>query len=826
MLSPQRTRRARRGEEGILTGLTGFTGWGNLARVLIGMSVILCTGATEREGVVPRDANGRELNLGFEEGTLRDWTAVGKAFEGQPVKGDTVARRRADMKSNHAGEYWVGSYERKGDEPQGTLTSVPFKVTQPWGSFLMAGGSQASTRVELVRKGEEKAFLQVSGSETETMRPVVVDLKEQLGKEIFIRLVDEHSGGWGHVNFDDFRFHAQRPKLENEIDPAKAAADAPPPVDAVKFAGLTAEEAAAAASVPEGFSMKLFAGEPNVQQPIAFALDDRGRVWVAEGFTYPRRAPEGQGRDRILILEDTDGDHKFDKRTVFAEKLNLVSGLEVGFGGVFVGAAPYLMFIADRNGDDKADGEPEILLDGWGFHDTHETLNTFAWGPDGWLYGCHGVFTHSNVGKPGAKDAERTKLNGAIWRYHPTKKSFEVFGEGTSNPWGIDFDARGQCVIEACVIPHLFHIIQGGRYQRQAGQHFNPHIYEDIQQVGDHVHWAGNKGPHAANNRSDAAGGGHAHAGLMIYEGGSFPEQFRGKIFMNNIHGQRLNMDIPERQGSGFVGRHGPDFVNFNDTWSQVLNMLYDQDGSVYIIDWYDKNQCHHGNEAGHDRSNGRIFKLVYGDAKVTKIDLQKESDVKLVEYLGHKNEFYARHARRILQERAAHADLGTVHTSLKSMLRNSTSDVHQLRALWTLHVTGGLDEKTAMGLLESSHEFVRAWTIQLLAEGKDVGEEALKKFAGMAANDPSPVVRLYLASAMQRVEPGKRWEVVTALLNHADDAQDHNLPYLYWYAAEGAIAADPQRGVKLLQTAKIPKVRQFIARRVTATNEKVVSAK
>jgi putative membrane-bound dehydrogenase-like protein len=798
---------------------------------LLGFAVCLVFSlcAEERDGIIPQGPNGKALNLGFEDGTLADWTATGKAFEGQPVKGDTVAPRRADMKSNHAGQYWVGTYEKVGDDPQGTLTSAAFKVTHPWASFLVAGGNHANTRVELVRKGEAKAFFQISGSESETLRRVVVDLKEQQGREIFIRVVDEQSGHWGHVNFDDFRFHAQRPKFENEIDPAKAAADAPPPVDSVKFSGLTAEEAAAAATLPEGFAMKLFAGEPNVQQPIAFALDDRGRVWVAEGFTYPRRAPEGQGRDRILILEDSDGDHKFDKRTVFAEKLNLVSGLEVGFGGVWVGAAPYLMFIPDRNGDDKPDGEPEIVLDGFGFHDTHETLNTFAWGPDGWLYGCHGVFTHSNVGKPGAKDEERTKMNGAIWRFHPTKRTFEIFGEGTSNPWGIDFDARGQCVIEACVIPHLFHIIQGARYQRQAGQHFNPHIYEDIQQVGDHVHWAGNKGPHAANDRSDAAGGGHAHAGLMIYEGGSFPEKYRGKIFMNNIHGQRLNMDIPERQGSGFVGRHGPDFVNFNDKWSQVLNMIYDQDGSVFIIDWYDKNQCHHGNESGHDRSNGRIFKLIYGDAKVTRIDLQKESNARLVEYLGHKNEFYARHARRILQERAVKAetkDGQEVHTALKSILRNSESDVHQLRALWTLHVTGGLTEAVALPLLESSHEFVRAWTIQLLAENKKVSDAALKKFAAMAAKDPSPVVRLYLASALQRVEPARRWETLAALLAHADDAQDHNLPYLYWYAAEGAIAADPARGVKLLTETKIPKVRQFIARRITSSKETVVSGK
>ena len=134
------------------------------------------------------------------------------------------------------------------------------------------------------------------------------------------------------------------------------------------------------------------------------ALDDRGRVWIAEAYEYPRRAEEGKGRDRILVFEDTDGNGTLDKRKVFAEGLNLISGMEIGFGGVWVGAAPHLLFIPDLNGDDVADGQPQILLDGWGFQDTHETLNTFIWGPDGWLYGCHGVFTHSRVGKPGTAD--------------------------------------------------------------------------------------------------------------------------------------------------------------------------------------------------------------------------------------------------------------------------------------------------------------------------------------------------------------------------------------------------------------------------------------
>src|SRR5262249_33569791 len=271
-------------------------------------------------------------------------------------------------------------------------------------------------------------------------------------KEMFIRIVDRHSGHWGHINFDDFRFHAQKPNVPERKGTVP---------DVLKFAGLAPDRAAQAMTVPEGFEVKLFAGEPDIVQPIAMCLDERGGLWVAEGHCYPiRRKPKGpdspfvadgvQG-DRILIFEDTDGDGKFDKRTVFMEGLNLVSGLEVGFGGIWIGAAPYLLFVPIKEGEDRPAGPPQILLDGWHMEDTHETLNTFTWGPDGWLYGCHGVFTHSRVGKPGTPDRERTRINAGIWRYHPTKHRFEVFAEGTSNPWGLDFDDHGQAFIEACV---------------------------------------------------------------------------------------------------------------------------------------------------------------------------------------------------------------------------------------------------------------------------------------------------------------------------------------------------------------------------------------
>ena len=791
-------------------------------------------------GIAPLGLDGKALNLDFESGTLKDWTAEGNAFEQQPIKGDTVSVRRSDMKSQHQGNFWIGTFERGGDDLTGTLTSARFKVTQPWASFLVSGGLSANTCVELIDAATQKVFFKISGYESENLRPVVVDLKAVQGKEIFIRLVDQHKGGWGHLNFDNFQFHAQRPKFDQVLVPAEIAKQQNiPPADEVLFAGLSSEDAATRVTLPPGFKMHLFAGEPDVMQPIAFCLDDRGRVWVAEGYTYPKRMPEGQGKDRILVFEDTDGDGKFNKRTVFMEGLNLVSGLQIGFGGVWIGAAPYLMFVPVGDWDNpKPASAPKILLDGWDYlRDTHETLNTFTWGPDGWLYGCHGVFCPSFVGKPGTPENERQRVDAAVWRYHPTKHVFEVFAEGTSNPWGVDFNEQGQCIIEACVIPHLWHMIQGGRYQRQGGQHYSitaeekqandpftqrnakfvqPFIYDDIKTIADHVHYAGDKGPHAGNGRSDAMGGGHAHAGLMVYLGESWPKEYRGMAFMNNIHGARLNMDLLKPAGSGFVGQHGADFAKFNDAWSQILNLTYDQDGSVYLIDWYDKNQCHHNDVNGHDRNNGRIFKIVYNNQKTTRVDLQKLSDDELVRLVSSKNEFMSRHARRVLQERGGGKN---VEVGLEKLLSPSQPASARLRSLWALHTTGGLDDAQRIALLGDKDEFIRAWTIQLLAEDRNPTDKALGSMRKLARDDKSAVVRLYLASALQRITLEKRWDIYHALVQHGNDSKDHNIPLMLWYAGEPLAASSPDKALDVALEAQIPNILNFTTRRVATIN-------
>ncbi|MGF1582071.1 MAG: PVC-type heme-binding CxxCH protein [Gemmataceae bacterium] len=766
--------------------------------------------ADEPKGVLPKGSNGRPLNLDFEKGNLTDWLVEGKAFVGQPIKGDTVYPRRRDSRSRHQGKYWIGGYEKLQDAPTGTLTSAPFKVTHPFAAFLVGGGPhQTQTCVELVRQDTNEVFFRTPGREREDMERMLVDLRKHEGKTIFIRLVDKHTGHWGHINFDDFRFYKTKPKLAKRLQPRRV-------VDVLKYKkGLTAEKAADVMTVPKGFRVSVVAKEPDVCQPIAMTIDDRGRLWVAEAYSYPQRRPEKEAKDRILIFEDTNGDGQFDKRTVFHDKLNLVSGLEVGFGGVWVGAAPYLLFIPDKNHDDHPDGPPQVLLDGWGYQDTHETLNSFIWGPDGWLYGCHGVFTHSNVGKPGAPRNQRVPINAGIWRYHPTKHKFEVFAHGTSNPWGVDFNEHGHCFLTCCVIPHLFHIQQGGRYRRQAGSHFNPYTYADIKTIAKHRHWVGNQWSDLDRAKSDASGGGHAHAGAMFYLGGAWPKKYHGRLFMNNIHGARLNVDRVWRQGSGYVGDGEPDFCKTNDVWSQILYFRYGPDGQVYMIDWYDRQQCHRRELEQHDRSNGRIFKIGYQGANPVQVDLREKTDMDLAKLQFHENEWYVRHARRLLQERSAIRKLDEKAVGFLT-LKVFHSEV-PLRALWALHVTGNLQGVHLEKVLDQTSEEVRSWAIQLACEEGTPSAKILQKFETMASQDESQLVRLYLASAIPRLPVKNRWPILEKLVQHSEDANDNNLPLMYWYAAEPLANENTAEALRLATASKVPLLQQFMARRVAS---------
>ncbi len=583
--------------------------------------------------------------------------------------------------------------------------------------------------------------------------------------------------------------------------------------------GQTPAEAMKTMSLPKGFQVSLVAAEPKVVQPIAMCFDERGRLWVVEGMSYPKKRPDGTGTDRILILEDVKKDGSYSKVTVFKDGLNLVSGIEVGHGGVWVGAAPEFLFIP-KDADDKA-GKPVVLLDGWGFQDTHETLNSFVWGPDGWLYGNHGVFTHSVVGKPGAPDTKRVKINAGVWRFHPTRHVFEVFAEGTSNPWGLDYNAGGEFFNTACVIPHLYHILPGARYQRQAGQHFNPFTYDDIKTIADHAHYAGGRihrpDPLKVPESTDVVGGGHAHSGLAIYNGDNFPEAYRGMLIFGNLHGHRLVSDQVEPAGSGFVGHHGNDFLRSNDATFIPVSQRVGPDGALYLSDWSDVQVCHNNTQEIWDRTNGRIYRVSFGNPVSRARDLAALADAELVEIaLADANEYFVRQARKVLAERGLSGVRisGESLTKLRTVLTSDTDSLRRLRALWVLQSTNLLDDALLAASLKDVDPSVRGWAVRLIAQQWTAGVPAL---AELAKSESSVQVRRELASALSYLPLSQRAAIAEPLLARAEDAKDHNIPLLVWYGIEPLVGADAARGLALAAISRHPQTTDFIYRRLAS---------
>src|SRR5205823_3509999 len=204
----------------------------------------------------------------------------------------------------------------------------------------------------------------------------------------------------------------------------------------------------------------------------------------------PLRGGEGRvrgGRDRILVFEDTNGDGRFNKRTVFWDRAYNLSGIQIGNGGVWACCAPHLLFIPVKEGGLVPNGKPEVVLDGWNTKIKHNIVNGLTWGPDGWLYGCHGILAESRPAPPGTPDEQRPRLNCGIWRYHPMRKTFEVVCHGTTNPWGLDFDEHGEAFFINCVIGHLWHMIPGAHYKRMYGLDYNRYAYDLIDATSDHL---------------------------------------------------------------------------------------------------------------------------------------------------------------------------------------------------------------------------------------------------------------------------------------------------------------------------------------------------
>ena len=580
---------------------------------------------------------------------------------------------------------------------------------------------------------------------------------------------------------------------------------------------LSPSEAVAAMTIKDGYEVNVWAAEPDITQPMAFCWDHRGRLWIAENRDYESRGSgfSSYGDSRILILEDTNLDGRADTRKVFLEGIAFPAAIAVGFNGLFLGAPPHLLFVPDKDGDDRADmADIEIRLTGWGIRDRHETLNSLHWGPDGWLYGCQGFATPSKVRKPQGParlfrqgdpfpadllQGDGIDINGGVWRYHPTKDRFEVVAHGFSNPWGIDYDQHGQLFISACVIPHLWHVIPGGIYHRQGGQHFNPYVYQDIRTIADHRH------------RS-------AHGGARIYLSDAFPEDQFGRLFMANIHEHAVLTDILKRKGSGFVAHHGEDFLLANNAQWIGFSMEVGPDGGVYVLDWHDADIC--GKEVV-NKETGRIFRLMPRQSQAKNwegryANLTLLDDLTLAGLQTSRSSWHARRARIILQERAFHGGISAPSIAkLRSILSTARSTEHRLNALWALHVSNALAPDRLPNLLSDDDEYIRAWAIQLLCEDFSPNEAATKSFLAMAKLDPSPVVRLYLASAIQRLKTPAKWKLASELVARVKDQNDQNIPYMIWYGIEPIIIENHQKALTLVAKSKLSTINQFVTRRL-----------
>jgi putative membrane-bound dehydrogenase-like protein len=568
--------------------------------------------------------------------------------------------------------------------------------------------------------------------------------------------------------------------------------------------------------LPAGFSARLVAGEPTLVKPIAMTTDRRGRLWVVESHSYPHWLPAGRpGKDRVLIFEP-DGKGGWSHK-VFLDNGTNLSGIALGFGGVYLCSIPNLLFVPVAEGADRPAGPARVLLDGWSTTAKHNVFNCLTWGPDGWLYGCNGILSNSLVGAPGTPPAKRTPLNCGVWRYHPTRHAFEAFAHGTTNPWGLDFDDVGEMFITNCVIKHIFHVVPGAHFVRMFGEDLDKHCYTLMESCADHIHWAGGAWTSSRGGKGahSDAGGGHAHAGALVYLGDVWPAEYRNRVLMCNIHGNRLNQNRLERVGSGYAARRAPDFLTAHDEWFRGLCLQAAADGGIFVADWHDTGECHNNDKT---HPSGRVYHVTCGQRRSVRPDLGRLSDAELVKLQGHADDWWVRQARLVLQERAAAGKLALqAVTDLGAMLKAERTAPRQLRALWALYAVGAADEGRLLALLGSVHEAVRGWAVRLLVNEAKASDAVVSRLTALAGKEKSAWVRLALAAALQKLPPAKRWALAEALLAHAEDAGDANIPPMLWYGVEPLPAADPARAARLLAGAKIPLVRRNIARRIAA---------
>lgn len=558
--------------------------------------------------------------------------------------------------------------------------------------------------------------------------------------------------------------------------------------------GYSPSEAEKKFTALDGVRAKVFAAEPDVRQAIFTKCDDRGRVWTIQYLQYPNPAglnrvkvdrwsrtvydrvpeppPRGpRGADKITILTDTDGDGRADQFKDFVDGLNLATGVEFGFGGVFVLQVPYLLFYPDRNRDDVPDSDPEVLLSGFGMEDTQSMANHLTWGPDGWLYGVNGSTTTCLI--------RGIEFQQGCWRYHPITKEFELFSEGGQNCFGLTFDANGELFYSTNGGPFV-HAVQGGYFYKSFGKHgplHNLFAYHYFPQ-----------------QECDQVPGGPPTGGT-IYGGNSLPSQLNGAFVAGNFLGHTVSWWNLEPKGSTFRAKYGGVLLDTHDTWSGPTDFCVGPDGAAYVSDFFDQRTAHPDPDANWDRSNGRIYRIEPATGTTPETcDLAAKTSDELVDLLIHKNRWLVDRAR---VELASQRD-STVVPRLKQMALQTADSQQALDGLWALNVTAGLDEETALKLLDHPYPYVRLWVVRLLGDRKEVSPVVAQRLQQLASSEESEVVLAQLAATAKRLPGAQGLPVVTAMLDREAGATDARVPWLLWWAIESKAISDSAQLVDL----------------------------
>jgi putative membrane-bound dehydrogenase-like protein len=576
-----------------------------------------------------------------------------------------------------------------------------------------------------------------------------------------------------------------------------SAEDFPKPYDSEKNPGkpMPAEEAAAKFKMPPGFKVTVLASEPDVRNPIGCSWDGKGRLWIAENYTYAEREKKFDLtlKDRVVVFHDKDGDGKPDERVVFIDTVQRLTSVCVGRGGVWLMCPPQLIFVPDKDNDCKPDGPPQVVLEGFDIpaENYHNFANGLKWGPDGWLYGRCGASSPGNVRHADKGPETAVPLAGGIWRYHPELKIFEPLCHGTTNPWGHDWDENGECFFVNSVNGHVWHAIPGAHFRRPHTISPNPYVYEPMEMIADHWHFDISKGwnQQAVNDSRnvnaliDSLGGGHAHSGCMIYYGDNWPKEYRGKLFTLNLHGRRINVERLERFKSGFVAKREPDMFFAADPFFRGIDLTYGPDGAVYVLDWSDTGECHEN--SGVHRNSGRIYRIVYGEPKAKPApNLYQSSILQMKEFEGKPNQWFFRQAMIVYDEQRINS-----HFRIETVV----NDKNTYDPYITDTVTGQMRSD-----IDNSSSF--HWPIYL------------KRNLGKSSQAD---IRLRWASSLQKMNIKRRIGTAESLLSRTEDADDPNIPFLIWYGLIPVAEKMPEALPKLAAEGKIPKVREWITRRL-----------